>query len=71
VAGVIKYLNLWLFSTDQLMGGSDGTIDKMLSSLLLASSWIEKIMGAILRANLAAWLYLAQAKYLALGLNKV
>jgi len=28
------------------------------------------IMGAILRANLAAWLYLAQAKYLALGLNK-
>jgi len=31
----------------------------------------KKIMGAILRANLAAWLYLAQAKYLALGLNKV
>jgi len=28
-------------------------------------------MGAILRANLAAWLYLAHAKYLAQGLNKV
>jgi len=31
----------------------------------------KNTLGAILRANLAAWLYLAQTKYLALGLNKV
>jgi len=45
-------------------------MEKSLKSQLHTIIYLN-IMGAILRANLAAWLYLAQAKYLALGLNKV